>query len=120
MFRLPKEFRKHLISDHHSKERILSDAGDGYTVVLELEGKNIGTGTLLGNEILVVFVHPSYQRKGFGKSIMHVLVERVLINGVNSLALELLSLSKKFYDSLNYTTLKEVYFSAGTDQNYIL
>ena len=49
--------------DYHSEEHILSDARDGYTIILESNGKIIGTGTLLGTNIRRVFIDLSYQHR---------------------------------------------------------
>ena len=114
----PKEYVKHLMDDHHSKERILSEAREGYTIVLEHKGRIIGTGTLLDSNIQGVFIHPSYQRRGLGKLVMLKLEERALANGIDTLNLTSLPVSKRFYDHLGYITLKEDYFSAGTEQNF--
>jgi len=114
----PAELREHMRDGHHSRERILNEAMKGYTIVLEYEGRIIGTGTLLGDAIQGVFVHPSYQRKGFGKQIMRKLEERALINGTTTLTLESTPISKLFYDSLGYVTLKEATFSIGAKRNF--
>jgi ABC-type sulfate transport system permease component len=37
---------------------------------LEKDGKVIGTGSLVGTDILGVFVHPRFQHQGYGKAIM--------------------------------------------------
>jgi len=117
-FEYPVEYREHLMEGHHSREHILDEARNGYTVVLEYEKRIIGTGTLLGEKIQGVFVHPSHQRKGFGKLIMHELEERALANGVTTLFLESTPVSKLFYDSLDFTTLKEACFSVGAEHNF--
>ena len=113
----PEEYRKHLREDHHSKERILSEARKGYTIVLEYKGKIVGTGTLLDIEIQGVFIQPSYQRKGFGKLIMQKLEEQASVKGIKILNLFSTDVSKGFYDSIGYTTIYE-YFTAGTGQNF--
>jgi len=113
----PDEFKQHMRDGHHSRERIMDEARKGYTIVLEHEGRLIGTGTLLGDAILGVFIHPSYQRKGFGRQIMRKLEERALSNGTTTIVLESTPISKRFYDSLGYVTLKEATFSIGDGQN---
>lgn len=114
----PVEYREHLMEAHHSREHILNGARNGYTVVLEREGRIIGTGTLLGDNIQGVYVHPSYQRKGFGKLIMRELENRASASGFTALFLESTSVSKRFYDSLGYKTLEEASFSVGTELNF--
>lgn len=53
--------------NYHSEKHIISDARDGYTIVMELNGKIIGRGTLSATNIRRVFINPAYQHKGFGK-----------------------------------------------------
>ncbi|MEM2885961.1 MAG: GNAT family N-acetyltransferase, partial [Thermoproteota archaeon] len=109
----PVEYREHLAEEHHSRKRILDRAREGFTLVLEYEGRIMGSGTLIGDSIQGVFVHPSHQRKGFGKAIMRELEERALEKGVKTVSLESTPLSKGFYDSLGYATLEEATFSVG-------
>ena len=92
---------------YHSEEYIVSDARDGYTIVLECDGRIIGTGTLLGTNIRRVFIDPSYQHKGFGKLIMRKLEELASGKGIGILDLSASLISKQFYDSLGYVTQKE-------------
>jgi GNAT superfamily N-acetyltransferase len=115
---LPMEYREHLMERHHSRERIAEEARQGYTVVLEMGGKLIGTGTLLGNNIQRVYVHPSYQRRGFGKLIMRELESKASARGIMVLFLESTTVSKTFYDVLGYRTLEEASFSVGTEHNF--
>ena len=96
----------------------MSEARDGYTTVLEYEGRIVGTGTLLGANIRGVFIHPSYQRRGFGKLIMHKLEEQASANGIDTLELTSTLISKRFYDSLGYAILEEDHFSAGTKRKF--
>jgi len=101
---------------YHSEEPILSDARDGYTIVLEFYEKIIGTGTLLCANIRRVFIDPSYQHKGFGKLVMHKLEERALAKGISTLDLSASLVSKRFYDSLGYVTQKEDYIPVMNEQ----
>jgi len=114
----PMEYRKHLMERHHSREHISNEARQGYTVVLEQEGRIIGTGTLLGDNIQRIYVHPSRQRKGFGKLIMRELENSASARGINVLFLESTSVSKGFYDVLSYRTLEEASFSIGSERKF--
>jgi len=114
----PREVIEHWMKDHHSRERILSEAKDGYTTVLEYKGKIVGTGTLLGASIRRIFIHPSYQQRGFGKLIMHKLEKQASANGIGTLELISTVISKRFYDSLGYVTREEGYFLAGAKQKF--
>lgn len=62
----------------HSKENIQKDIVEGNLYVLENErGILIATGTVNGNHINRVYVHPQFQRKGYGTKIMHELEKEV-------------------------------------------
>lgn len=102
--------------DYHSEEHILSDAIEGYTIVLECNGKIVGAGTLLGTNIRRVFIEPSYQHKGLGKLVMHELEERALAKGIATLDLEASLVSTRFYRSSGYVTQKEDYIPVRNKQ----
>src|SRR4030042_904846 len=56
--------------DYHNSEKILNGAKEGHTIVLERNNRIIGTGTVIDNHIMRVFVDPAFQKNGFGKLIM--------------------------------------------------
>lgn len=93
----------------HHDEKILKNAEDGYTIILEQNGRIAGTGTLVGDEIARVFVLPASQQYGYGKLIMQKLEEKALAEGVNVVRLDASIPSKKFYDLLGYLTLEETF-----------
>jgi GNAT superfamily N-acetyltransferase len=82
---------------------ILKAARDGYIVVVETQGKIIGTGSVIGDTILRVFIDPGYQKQGLGRLIMNELENRAAANGVNILQLRALANARKFYESLGYS-----------------
>jgi len=59
--------------DHHADEQIREDIGEGKVYLLDIDGVNVGTGTVSGNEIGRVFVLPAFQRRGYGSMIMREL-----------------------------------------------
>lgn len=91
---------------HHSDENIRKRTGSGYTIVIESHGEIIGTGTLLGNEIMGVFVQPEHQGKGYGRLIMRHLEDKALDLGIPFVKLDSSLNSEDFYESLGYTLLK--------------
>ena len=84
---------------------ILKVARDGYVVVVETQGKIVGTGSVIGNVILRVFVDPGLQKQGLGRMIMNELERRAAANGVKILQLRALANARKFYESLGYSTV---------------
>jgi len=84
---------------------ILKAARDGYIVVVETQGKIVGTGSIIGEVVLRVFVDPGYQRQGLGKMIMNELERQAATNGVKIVQLRALANARKFYESLGYVTV---------------
>ena len=95
--------------DWHCDNRILNDAKEGYTIVLQKNNHVVGTGTIVGDEIRRVFVEPAFQRQGFGKLIMRKLEAKALAFGIHLVRLGASIPSKRFYDSLGYVTLEETF-----------
>jgi N-acetylglutamate synthase-like GNAT family acetyltransferase len=112
----PSEFIDYWKNNIHSKNSILKDALGGFTLIVELDKRLVGTGTLLETEILRVFVDPLVQRKGIGKQIMILLEEHAKESGVNAVYLTSTAVSKPFYDSLGYSAIEGKIFSAEETQ----
>jgi GNAT superfamily N-acetyltransferase len=93
----------------HSNDRILQDAEEGLTIVLEKTRQAIGTGTIVGDKITRVFVDPALQRRGFGKLIMRKLEDTAISSGIPVVKLDASLPSKNFYDSLGYVTLQATF-----------
>jgi GNAT superfamily N-acetyltransferase len=95
--------------DWHHDEKVLENAEKGYTIVLEKNNKMVGTGTIVGDEIVRVFIDPTFQKHGFGKLIMSKLEEKAFSLGIDVIKLDASIPAKKFYDALGYTTLEETF-----------
>jgi GNAT superfamily N-acetyltransferase len=83
---------------------------------LEKDNQIIGIGTLLGDEIMRVFVDPAFQKRGFGKLIMQKLEEKALSAGIDIVKLDASLPSKKFYDSLAYVTLEKTFLEVENNE----
>jgi GNAT superfamily N-acetyltransferase len=99
--------------DWHSDQKILNDASRGHIIVLEMNGRVVGTGTLVGDEIKRVFVEPSLQKRGLGRIIMRRLEDKAAAVGIGSVRLDASLPSKKFYDSLGYITLERTFLEVA-------
>lgn len=93
--------------EHHSDENIRRRLDEGSPVVLELDEQIVGTGNRIGEEIVAVFVAPAFQGQGFGKAIMQRLEDSGRTSGLGVAKLHASLVSKGFYDSLGYSTLRE-------------
>ena len=104
----PKEAVR-FFKDWHCDESVLKDAKEGYMIVLEVDNRIIGTGTVVGDEIKRVFVELAFQKNGLGMFLMQKLEEKALSAGIDVVKLDATLLAKKFYDLLSYVTLKETF-----------
>ncbi|MFC1591585.1 GNAT family N-acetyltransferase [Thermodesulfobacteriota bacterium] len=100
----------------HSADRIARDAEKGYTVVLEVEGLLIGTGTLVGDHVFRVFVDPQFQRRGYGRLIMDKLEQKARSSGVAEITLDVALNAVQFYHQLGYRFSEEAFLDAGDGQ----
>ena len=63
---------------HHHEEGILNDIRAGFVFLsLDGEGRAVGTVTLRENEICRLFVLPQYQKRGFGRELLHFAEKRI-------------------------------------------
>jgi GNAT superfamily N-acetyltransferase len=100
----------------HCEENILKGTGQGYTIVLDRVGRIVGTGTLVGAEIVRVFVKPSCQKQGYGKTIMRRLEEEAMSLGLPIIRLDASLPSKSFYDALAYRTLEKTFLQVENNE----
>ena len=101
---------------YHSLEQIQFDAEEGYTAILQVNGRIIGTGTITGSNIKRIFVHPSYQGKGYGKLVIAILEKRAKLQGTNIVDLAASLGSRQFYDSLGYTGDSQEFVPVGNGE----
>ncbi len=100
----------------HSKENMEKDVPKGYTFMLELEGKIIGSGSIVGNEIKRVFVLPGYQGRGYGKKIMAKIEESALSKGIQRVKLCASLPSKDFYLALGYRIVRATHLPVNNNE----
>ena len=102
--------------DFHSEEKIADRGKTGTTLVVEEDGELVATGSLVGGEILAVFVHPRLQKGGRGKALMKALENEARANGVTEIGLNGSLPSKRFYESLGYKIVEERSRDVGEGQ----
>ncbi len=99
----PKEAVDFFLS-YHSKDAILKEGN--HLIVLIVDDKIAGTGTLIDTEIKRVFVLPQYHGRGFGSIIMSHLETEALHKGYKITELHSSLFAKRFYDKLGYKFFK--------------
>ena len=70
----------HFFLQHHSRENVLSDIGNGIVWLLEEDGKLIGTVTIQNNAVNRLFVLPEYQSHGYGSRLMDFAEDKIAEN----------------------------------------
>ena len=92
---------------YHSKSSIDQDIILGYAVVAIVEGRLVGTGTLLNGEIKRVFVDPAEQGRGHGGSIMRVLIAQAKAEGLRTVTLDASTVSRAIYEHLGFRPVRD-------------
>jgi len=101
---------------YHSVEEILERDRAGETLVVEENRKLIATGSLVGWNILGVFVHPDFQHRGYGRAVMSALENNAKASGYPEVALDVSLPSRRFYEGLGYKVLEEHSIDVGEGQ----
>lgn len=99
--------------DFHSEKKIMERYRSGDILVAEQEGKLVATGTIVGSDIFGIFVHPAFQRQGYGAALMRELENKAAAKGCNEPELSVSLPSRGFYESLGYEMLEECSIDVG-------
>jgi GNAT superfamily N-acetyltransferase len=103
--------------EYHSEKRIMERSRVGEILLIERHRSIVATGTLVGNEILGVFVKPENQGRGLGKRMMSELEGRAKKKGFSEIVLSVSLTSRKFYEALQYELLDECSLDVGEGQH---
>ena len=103
--------------NHHSKKNIKKRNETGQILVIEKNGKIIGTGSIVHNEITGLFIHPNCQKTGLGNMIMTELESIAKKKGVLELKLYVSLPSKGFYEKLKYEISEPQKIDVGGNQS---
>ncbi len=103
--------------EYHSEKIIMERSQAGEVMIIERGGSIVATGSLVGNEILAVFVKPDSQGQGYGKTIMSQLESRAKAKGFSEIVLSVSLPSRKFYENLEYEVLAECSIDVGEGQH---
>jgi GNAT superfamily N-acetyltransferase len=102
--------------EFHSDSKILKRSQIGEIMLVERAGSIVATGSLVGNEILAVFVSPGIQGQGYGKRIMNELEKRAKAKGIFQVLLSVSLPSREFYEKLEYEILPGCSIDVGEGQ----
>lgn len=90
---------------YHSLEDIDLRRRKGKVILLREDQEIRGTGFLIDNEMGGVYIHPDYQRRGYGKAIVLYLLEHAMSLKLDRIWLDATPLAKPLYDKLNFTLI---------------
>jgi ribosomal protein S18 acetylase RimI-like enzyme len=99
--------------DFHSEASILERNVEGELLVVEQQGRLIGTGAIVGEDIFGVFVHPEFQGKGIGSLLMRELEALAVEKGNHEAVLDVSLPSRPFYERLGYRIIAEKSIDVG-------
>ena len=102
--------------EYHSNDKILERSRAGVILIIEGAGFMVATGSLVGNEIVGVFVRTDSHGLGYGKRIMSELESRAKAQGIPEIILNVSLPSRKFYEKLEYEILPECSYDVGEGQ----
>lgn len=101
----------------HGEEKIMERHRNGEMLVVEQDGEVIATGAIVGTDIFGVFVHPEFQRRGHGATLMRHLENRGKARGCEEPELSVSLPSRGFYEGLGYEMLEEFSIDVGEGQH---
>jgi putative acetyltransferase len=105
-----------MFKEYHSRENILDDARNGYTLVAEEDRVIVGTGTLLDTSIRRVFISPLHQRRGIGKLVYDALEHKARTDKIAVLDLASAIGSRPFWESRGFIVREELYVPSDKDR----
>jgi N-acetylglutamate synthase-like GNAT family acetyltransferase len=100
----------------HSEKRILQRSREGEVLVVETDGRIIGTGSLSGKEILGVFIRHDLQHQGQGRALMRALEQKALAKDIRETELSISLPSRRFYENLGYEIIASRTIDVGEGQ----
>lgn len=92
-------------SDHHSDDRIKTEIDARNVYLIEVDGTEIGTVTIVDNEINRLFVLPEYQHRGYGKELLDF-AEETISGEYNHIILDASLPAKQMYLKRGYVATK--------------
>lgn len=105
----PRYYPEHVVQfflNHHSIDSIEKAIGLECILLLECEGKIIGTGALRENEIRRMFILPEYQGKGYGCLLLDKLEQQAMSRDYTTVVLDSSLPAYNLYVKRGYTPIK--------------
>jgi GNAT superfamily N-acetyltransferase len=91
----------------HGDVNVLQVAILGQTIVAEKDGRILGTGSIIDDYILRVYIDPAYQRQGVGRLVMAALEQWAASRGKKKVRLRATDISRSYYEKIGYTVMEK-------------
>ncbi len=91
----------------HGDVNCLQVAIQGHTIVAEQDRQVVGTGSVVDDYILRVYVEPDLQKQGIGKLIMAALEKLAHERGEKKVKLRATQISKDYYRKMGYVIVEK-------------
>jgi N-acetylglutamate synthase-like GNAT family acetyltransferase len=91
-------------------ERVASKLDECQAYVAAVDGRVVGTGSLNGQEVSSVFVHPEYQGHGIGAKLMDAIESGATIQIGITLTLQSSITAQAFYAKRGFKVVREAFY----------
>ena len=108
--------------NHHSEKAITEQMADSYVVVMEIDGKLVGTGALAQEEVFRLFVSPDIKGHRLGATLLDFLEKTASMNDMTVIELECPIGAKSYFEQQGYQTeaVEAVEMDSGPDLEYFV
>jgi|DewCreStandDraft_4_1066084.scaffolds.fasta_scaffold12256_3 GNAT superfamily N-acetyltransferase len=94
---------------YHNDSFILKNLSEGITLLLFAEDQPVATGYLHKNTVGGMYVHPDFQGRGYGKTVLQALLALARKKKIKKVVLDATLLAEKFYRKAGFKTIDFVY-----------
>jgi GNAT superfamily N-acetyltransferase len=89
---------------------VASTLEEWHAYVVVADGRIVGTGSLNGNTVRAVFVHPDYQGRGIGTKLMDAVENAANVQSVDALSVQSSITAQPFYAKRGFKVVREVFY----------
>jgi GNAT superfamily N-acetyltransferase len=98
---------------YNTHEDIAHDARDGSAIVAVMDDSIIGTASLCDDQMKRVFVDPQFQRRGIGKALVALMINKAKVQGVRRIRADASLVSWQMYQRMGFAALGREYRDLG-------
>ena len=90
-------------------ERVSSKLVEWHAYVAVVDGRIVGTGSLNGETVRAVFVHPDYHGRGIGTKLMEAVENAANVQSVTTLSVQSSITAQPFYAKRGFKVIREAF-----------